>query len=122
MEALLQAQAGTPEPAPAQLPPSAPAAALSAQTQPQPVTTAIAAASGGGFYLQLGAYSQAANAEALRMRLSQNWSASLPPLEVVQAGALFRVHSGPFASRADAAGAALQIPAAGAAQALIVQR
>jgi rare lipoprotein A len=120
MEALLQAQPGTP--APAQLPPSAPAAALSAQTQPQPVTTAIAAASGGGFYLQLGAYSQAANAEALRMRLSQNWSASLPPLEVVQAGALFRVHSGPFASRADAAGAALQIPAAGVAQALIVQR
>jgi rare lipoprotein A len=128
MEALLQAQAGTPELAPtpaaaaARSPQSPPAPALLAQTPPQPVTTSIAAASGGGFYLQLGAYSQAANAEALRMRLSQNWSASLPPLAVVQAGALFRVHSGPFASRADAAGAALQIPAAGAAQALIVQR
>ncbi|HTN64659.1 MAG TPA: septal ring lytic transglycosylase RlpA family protein [Burkholderiaceae bacterium] len=87
-----------------------------------PAAPSITPAAGGGFYLQLGAYSQAANAEALRARLAQNWAAGLPLPEVVQYGALFRVHSGPFASRYDAASAARQVPGAGAAQPMIVQR
>lgn len=89
---------------------------------PAPMVTSIAAAGAGGFYLQLGAYSQAANAEALRARLAQNWSAALPPLEVVQYGMLFRVHSGPFGSRGEAADAARQAQEAGAARPLVVQR
>ena len=100
-----------------------PAPAQPAADAPTRVATSIApAAAGGGFYLQLGAYSQAANAEALRARLAQTWSAALPPLEVVQYGTLFRVHSGPFASRNDAAGAAQQVQDAGAARPLVVQR
>jgi rare lipoprotein A len=88
-----------------------------------PAVASVAGASAGGsFYLQLGAYSQAANAETLRARLAQNWSTALPPLEVVQYGALFRVHSGPFGSRGEAADAARQIHEAGAARPLVVQR
>ena len=117
IETLLQAEAGPA--AGVQAPPALAAAANS----PAPLATSISPApSGGGFYLQLGAYGQAANAEALRARLAQNWSAALPPLEVVQYGALFRVHSGPFGSRGDAASAALQMREGSATPALIVQR
>ncbi len=86
-----------------------------------PLQTSIAAAAS-GYYLQLGAYAQAANAEALRARLLPDWSPALPPPAVVQYGALFRVHSGPYASRAEAASAALQLRQGGGAQPLIVQR
>jgi len=120
IETLLQAEAG-----PVAVVQSAPAplAAAANTNSPAPLATSIApAASGGGFYLQLGAYAQAANAEALRARLAQNWSAALPPLEVVQYGSLFRVHSGPYSSRGDAASVALQVREGSATSALIVQR
>jgi rare lipoprotein A len=76
----------------------------------------------GGFYLQFGAYGNAANAEAMRSRLAQTWNIALPPLEVAQHGALYRIYSGPFVSRSDADAAARQAHAAGAAGAMIVQR
>jgi rare lipoprotein A len=74
-----------------------------------------------GFYLQLGAYSQPANAESLRSQLTQKWASSLPPIEVVQAGPLYRLYSGPFASRNAAADAA-QLVDASQARPIIVQR
>jgi rare lipoprotein A len=83
---------------------------------------APAAALAPGFYVQLGAYSQEVNAEAARSRLMQNWASTLPPIEVVESGAVYRVHSGPFASRAEAATAALQLQNAGIANTTIVQR
>jgi rare lipoprotein A len=83
---------------------------------------ANAAAIAPGFYIQLGAYSQAGNAEAVRARLMQNWASSLPPLEVVEYRMFYRLHSGPFATRADAAAAALQLQNAGSAKPVIVQR
>lgn len=75
----------------------------------------------GGFYLQLGAYAQAANAEAARARLLQNWAA-LPPIEVAPYGVFYRLYGGPFATRAEAAAAAQQMQDAGVSRPLIVQR
>ncbi len=69
-----------------------------------------------GFYLQLGAYSQADNAEAERERYAH--AGALPGLEVVQSGHLFRVYSGPFASRE----LALQAAQPFGSRVLIVQR
>lgn len=75
-----------------------------------------------GYYIQVGAYSQVSSAEAIRTQLTRNWAATLPPLGVVQSGSLYRVHGGPFATRAEAAAAALQLERSGVAKAMIVQR
>jgi rare lipoprotein A len=75
-----------------------------------------------GYYIQFGAYSQADNAEAVRSRLMQKWEGRLPPLQVVESGALYRLHSGPFATRPEAAMAALALQNAGTAKPVIVQR
>jgi rare lipoprotein A len=75
-----------------------------------------------GFYLQFGAYSQAVNAEAARAELARKWGTALPALSVVQSGVLYRLHGGPFASRAEAAAAAQQMQDVGADRAVIVQR
>ena len=90
-----------------------------------PPTAALAAVSGGaapvtaGFYLQLGAYARAENAESARNRLLQ---AGLRALEVVQGGSVHRLFSGPFASRQDASEAAQGLPAALSLKPIIVQR
>jgi rare lipoprotein A len=78
--------------------------------------------SGQGYYLQLGAYSQAANAEAARTRLLKDKAAALPQLEVVEYGTFYRVYSGPFASRTEADAAARQLQDGGMAKPMIVQR
>jgi rare lipoprotein A len=74
-----------------------------------------------GYYLQLGAYSQKANAEGARARLAQNWAADLPPLEVAQQGTHHRIYGGPFASRQEAEAAARRLDLNGA-KPMIVQR
>ncbi|ANN65177.1 septal ring lytic transglycosylase RlpA family protein [Bordetella bronchialis] len=81
---------------PTPLPPPATAAA--------PVLAAPAAAqapaAAGSVYLQLGAFSQAANAQSLAARVnSQLTAAGLPPAMVEQAGQLYRVRVGPYADR-----------------------
>ena len=88
-------------------------------------TAALAAVSGGaapvtaGFYLQLGAFSRAENAESARSRLLQ---AGLAQLEVVQGGAVHRLFSGPFASRQEASLAAQGLQPALSLKPIIVQR
>lgn len=76
----------------------------------------------GGYYLQLGAYGEAGNAEAARARLMQSWDSSLPPLEVFHTDTLYRLHSGPFASRDEAMQAAQKLQASGDVKAMVVQR
>lgn len=62
----------------------------------------------GSIFLQLGAFSQAANAEALAARVSAGLAAAgLPPATVEHANDFYRVRIGPYADR-DAAAAALQ--------------
>ena len=80
------------------------------------------AAESTGIFLQFGAYAQANNAQAMRERLLPGWPADLPPPTVVQSGGLYRLHSGPFASREQAAAAAQQLKAVSQISTAIVQR
>ncbi|UGQ47016.1 septal ring lytic transglycosylase RlpA family protein [Massilia endophytica] len=73
-----------------------------------------------GYYLQLGAFSRADNAEAMRVRLVEAGSADV--FEVVKNGAVFRLYGGPYASRQDAAQAALRLPASLKLKPIIIQR
>jgi rare lipoprotein A len=87
-----------------------------------PAAVPTVAASPGGFYLQLGAFSQAANAEAMRSQLEQKWTGVLMPIEVVSNNGLYRLYSGPFTGRAEAAEAAQKLQDSGATKPLIVQK
>lgn len=97
-----------------------PAAALAPASTAATASTVSAAA--GGFYLQLGAFSQAANAQAAQALHAQRWNGSLRQVDIVQNNTLFRLYGGPFASRADAEAVARQMQASGGAMPLIVQR
>lgn len=72
-----------------------------------------------GFYLQLGAYTRAENAEAVRGKLAGN---GFSTLEVVQSGPVHRLFGGPFASRQEALQAAQALPSALSLKPIVVQR
>ncbi|OYO32128.1 septal ring lytic transglycosylase RlpA family protein [Janthinobacterium sp. PC23-8] len=74
-----------------------------------------------GFYLQLGAYSRLDNAEQGRAQLAP-YAQTLGKLDVVPAGALFRLYGGPFTSRADAARAAASLPASAGVKPIVIER
>ena len=74
-----------------------------------------------GFYLQFGAFGLRSNAEATFTRL-QSKLAQLPEFEIVQQGTLYRLFSGPFASRDDANNAIQMSVNVGVAKPIIVQR
>lgn len=86
-------------------------------TLAMPAPTVLAS----GFYLQLGAYSRADNAETGRSRLAP-YAAALGTLGVVQAGNLFRLYGGPFTSRAEAARAAANLPESTGIKPIVIQR
>lgn len=75
-----------------------------------------------GYYLQLGAFSQVQNAEAMRAQYALAWVNKLPPAEVVQNGIHYRLVVGPFASREKAADAAQLVRETGGSKPIIVQR
>ncbi|MES2831986.1 MAG: septal ring lytic transglycosylase RlpA family protein [Pseudomonadota bacterium] len=75
----------------------------------------------GGFYLQFGAFSQIANADTMRERLMQAWPPTLPTLSTQPNGAVFRLVSGPFATRDDALRAAALLADGSLEKPLIVQ-
>jgi rare lipoprotein A len=87
-----------------------------------PTDTDSGSAYSANYYLQLGAFSQAANAQASRTRLQERGLADLPPLEIVPSGAAFKLFSGPFSSRAEAAIAAQKMQDSGELKPFIVQR
>lgn len=72
-----------------------------------------------GFYLQLGAYTRAENAEAVRGKLAGN---GFSTLEVVQSGPVHRLFGGPFASRQEALQAAQALPSSLSLKPIVVQR
>ncbi|WP_183741781.1 MULTISPECIES: septal ring lytic transglycosylase RlpA family protein [unclassified Janthinobacterium] len=94
---------------------------VTAQAVDATVAAPAPAALASGFYLQLGAYSRADNAETGRTLLAP-YASSLGKLEVVPAGPLFRLYGGPFASRADAARAAASLPASAGVKPIVIQR
>ena len=79
---------------------------------------APAAAAADGFYLQLGAYSRAEKAEQVRNRLVDDGTVR-GMLEVVPAGSLHRLVSGPFASKDEALQASRELKAKGVASIVI---
>ncbi|WP_328804838.1 septal ring lytic transglycosylase RlpA family protein [Noviherbaspirillum galbum] len=75
-----------------------------------------------GFYLQLGSFSQAANAQAARNRLLEQLGSSLPGIEAVPSGAWHKVFGGPYANRQEAMAAAARLQANAGIKTIIVQR
>jgi rare lipoprotein A len=74
-----------------------------------------------GFYLQLGAYGRATGAEDVRGRL-QAAGVDAATLDVAQAGTVYRLFRGPFATRADAQDAMRDLPAGLGLRPLVVKR
>jgi rare lipoprotein A len=77
---------------------------------------------GSGFYLQLGAYAQAQNAQAALEGLKTTWPAELPLPSVIQNQGIYRLHSGPFTSREEATKAGRQLQNSAQINTSIVQK
>jgi rare lipoprotein A len=103
-------------------PGAAPAAAPAAAPQIEALMQgdSAPAAVKSGYYLQLGAFSRADNAEAARARLAK--VSGVGELEVTQGGSVFRLFSGPYASRQEALEAAQGLPAALSRKPIVIQR
>jgi rare lipoprotein A len=91
-----------------------------AQVAPQKGGAAKAVAKA-EFYLQLGAYGKAGKAEEVSEQLAKN-GLDAATLEVVQAGAVKRLYSGPFESRALALEAARSLPSSLGLKPIVVKR
>lgn len=74
-----------------------------------------------GYYLQFGAFGLRSNAEATFTHL-QSKLAQLPEFEIVRQGTLYRLFSGPFASREEANNAIQMAVNVGVPKPIIVQR
>jgi rare lipoprotein A len=102
----------------APVPVAVPAVTIAVAAVPAVVNTPNAAS---GFYLQFGAFGLRSNAEATFTHL-QSKLAQLPDFEIVQQGTLYRLFSGPFASREDATNAIQMAINVGVPKPIIVQR
>jgi len=116
---LVQPLVLSPQPLPNALTPQVKALMLSDQAPVEPAPPATLAAATGGFYIQLGAYSRAENAEAVRGKLA---GTGLNGLEVVQGGSVHRLFSGPFATRQEAQQAAQGLPSSLGLKPIVIQR
>ena len=116
---LVQPLVLSPQPLPNALTPQVTALMLSDQAPAEPATPAAPVAIAGGFYIQLGAYSRAENAEAVRGKLA---GSGLSGLEVVQGGSVHRLFSGPFATRQEAQQAAQGLPSSLGLKPIVIQR
>lgn len=108
--------------------PSLPNQSKTATATPASITVSTAttpsssASATGNYYIQLGAYSQADHAESMRTQLQQQWSNSLPSIEIAQSSALYRLYCGPFGTKEEAAATAQKIQGSSSAKPLVVQR
>jgi rare lipoprotein A len=93
----------------------------SEKARPDNETPAPPAAPAAGFYVQLGAFLRADKADQVRNSVKgQDWLGAT--LDVVRAGALHKVVSGPFGSRADALEAVRAVPAALGLRPIVIKR
>jgi rare lipoprotein A len=88
-------------PSPQIAPVSPPAPAEAAPPMEVPVTTEA-----GGLYVQLAAFSARENAETFRARAALELASLDRPIEIYRKDGLFRLHVGPYRSRAEASAAA----------------
>lgn len=72
---------------------------IQAEATPRPLPEIL---DGGGIYLQLGAFGNADNAEALRGRLARELGSLGDRLHVKAGGGMYRLHLGPWASHDEA--------------------
>jgi rare lipoprotein A len=75
----------------------------------------------GQFYLQLGAFSKQGKAEEMSQRLAKN-GLDTATIDLVQAGSVQRLYSGPFATRALALAAARALPSSLGLKPIVVKR
>jgi rare lipoprotein A len=103
--AVAEAPAAASAPAAAQTP-SAAQTPAAAQAQ---VATQAAAAAQPGVYLQLGAFTSRDNAESFRLRVYRELAWLTDKIQIFNSGSLYKVHLGPYRSRAEAKPVALRI-------------
>ncbi|WP_162270275.1 septal ring lytic transglycosylase RlpA family protein [Bordetella ansorpii] len=82
---------------------------VTAPARPLPQAAPAVTAAAGGFYLQLGAFGQQANAQSLVNRINTQLDAGTPPAVIVQTNQLYRVKIGPYPNREAALGAVQQV-------------
>jgi rare lipoprotein A len=100
-----------------------PAALPSAAMPVMPVMPVMpAAASAGKVYLQLGAYGSRSAAQSAAERMQRELGGLLRAIEVRQEGSLFKLHTGPYAGRSEALGAAQRIAQASTLKPFTVTR
>jgi rare lipoprotein A len=102
-------------------------AAARVQDQPRPVaavapTLPAQALADTGFWVQIGAFRQRQSAFDLRQQLMRELAWLEPWLTIFDDSAWFKLQAGPFASRAEAQGAAERLRGASAVQPMILQR
>ena len=105
-----QVAAASPGPASAATP-APPAGAPTAPVTPAPADAAPPAdvavtTEAGGVYLQLAAFSARENAESFRARAALELASLDRPIEIYRKDGLFRLHVGPYRTRAEASAAA----------------
>jgi rare lipoprotein A len=100
---------------------TASAPSLPAQPVPAPPLASEPVAVRAGYYLQLGAYGRAGGADDVRARLAAAGIDSAS-LDVVQAGSIYRLFRGPFATRTEAEDAMRDLPSALHLKPLVIRR
>ena len=88
---------------------------------PAPPMASEPAAVRNGYYLQLGAYGRAGGADDVRTRLAAA-GIDNASLDVVQAGSVYRLFRGPYATRSEAEEAMRDLPTALALKPLVIKR
>ena len=84
----------------------APPVAPVAVAEPAPPADVAVTTEAGGVYLQLAAFSARENAETFRARAALELASLDRPIEIYRKDGLFRLHVGPYRSRAEASAAA----------------
>jgi rare lipoprotein A len=88
---------------------SAPAAAQTPSSAQAQVVSQAAAAAQPGVYLQLGAFASRDNAESFRQRVYRELAWLTDKIQIFSSGSLYKVHLGPYRTRAEAKPVALRI-------------
>ena len=97
--AVVEAPAASPAPVAPQTPADSPA----------PVAASSVAVAEPGVYLQLGAFASRDNAESFRLRVYRELAWLTEKIQIFNSGSLYKVHLGPYRTRADAKPVALRI-------------
>ena len=102
--------------------PGRPAPAATVVSAPVPVPAATVAAEAKGVYLQLGAFSSQEGADSFRVRIYRDLAWLSDTIQIVPAGAFYRLHLGPYRSQDEARPVADRIQAELSLRPVIISR